>query len=70
MTRQVVHRYLDPVDEIWLATAQALGLRVQRSDDAYASYDGEGTLTITTQRALRRRRFAWRRSSSTSSATR
>jgi hypothetical protein len=48
VTRRVVHRYLDPVDEIWLATAQALGLRVRRSDDAYASYDGEGTLTITT----------------------
>jgi hypothetical protein len=49
MTREVVHRYLDPVDEIWLSTARALGLRVQRSDDAYASYDGKGTLTVTTR---------------------
>jgi hypothetical protein len=48
MMREVVHRYLDPVDEIWLATARRLGLSVRRGDEAYASYDGQGTLTITT----------------------
>ncbi|MFI5306443.1 MAG: YkgJ family cysteine cluster protein [Polyangiales bacterium] len=40
--------YVDPVDEIWLATARKLGLRVRRSDAAYASYDGRGELTIAT----------------------
>ena len=49
MPREPEHRYLDPVDEIWLATARKLGLRVQRSDAAYASYDGRGTLNIATR---------------------
>jgi hypothetical protein len=48
MPRELKHRYLDPVDEIWLATAHKLGLRIERSDAAYASYDGQGTLRITT----------------------
>lgn len=48
MPRTLTHRYLDPVDEIWLATAKKLGFEVQRSNDAYASYDGKGVLTIAT----------------------
>jgi hypothetical protein len=46
MQRETTHRYLDPVDEIWLATAKQLGIRVQRSPVAYASYDGHGVLTV------------------------
>lgn len=46
MARAVTHRYLDPVDEIWLATAKKLGFEVRRSDAAYASYDGSGVITI------------------------
>jgi hypothetical protein len=44
--RSIVHRYEDPVDLIWLQAAKDLGLDVQRSTDAYAAYDGKGTLTI------------------------
>lgn len=46
MERQPTHRYLDPVDEIWLAAARRLGLRVQRSTAAWAAYDGQGLLTV------------------------
>lgn len=45
-TRVPGRRYADPVDEIWLATARALGLRVERTDAAFAAYDGEGVLAI------------------------
>ena len=44
--RPIVHHYQDPVDLIWLRAAADLGLTIQRSAEAYASYDGKGTLTI------------------------
>ena len=44
--RSIKHTYHDPVDLIWLRAAADLGLTVQRSTDAYAAYDGQGTLTI------------------------
>lgn len=44
--RDVTHRYADPLDEIWIGAAQQLGLTIRRSDEAYAAYDGEGTLII------------------------
>jgi len=44
--RPVVHRYEDPVDLIWLRAATDLGLKIDRSADVFASYDGQGTLTI------------------------
>ena len=44
--RPIVHRYEDPVDLIWLRAAADLGLNIERSNDAYAAYDGKGTLTI------------------------
>jgi hypothetical protein len=46
MERRPMHRYVDPVDEIWLAAARRLGLRVRRSAEAFAAYDGQGVLTI------------------------
>lgn len=33
-------------DAIWLSAAQALGISVVRSADAYAAWDGNGTLTL------------------------
>jgi hypothetical protein len=45
-TRRVGHCYLDPLDQIWLTTAQRIGLRVERSGEVYASTDGAGTLRI------------------------
>ncbi len=44
--RPIVHQYQDPVDLIWLRAAADLGLKVERSAEAYAAYDGKGTLTI------------------------
>lgn len=41
-------RYRDPLDEIWLAAAARCGLRVERSAEVYASYDGAGVLTLST----------------------
>ena len=40
--------YVDPLDVIWTALAEELGLQIQRDDAAYASFDGAGTLTIGT----------------------
>ena len=44
--RSVTDRYNDPVDLIWSRAANDLGLTIQRSADAFAAYDGKGTLTI------------------------
>jgi len=44
--RSVTDRYEDPVDLIWIRAANDLGLTIQRSADAFAAYDGKGTLTI------------------------
>jgi hypothetical protein len=49
VSREVRRRYDDPLDLIWLACARACGIRVQRSDDVYASWDGQGTLTLSTR---------------------
>ena len=44
--RRIVHEYEDPVDLIWIRAALDLGLCIERTPDAFASYDGKGTLTI------------------------
>jgi len=44
--------YVDPLDVIWGALAEELGLKIQRNDDAYASFDGARTLTICTEAAF------------------
>jgi hypothetical protein len=44
--REVTHRYADPLDVIWLEAARRVGLRIARSDVAYACSDGRGTLTL------------------------
>ncbi len=52
MTRVPTHRYEDPLDAIWLACARELGLAVVRSDEVYASFDGERTLRLCTRAAF------------------
>lgn len=37
---------MDPLDQIWCETARRIGLRIERSDQVYASTDGRGTLRI------------------------
>ncbi len=46
MRRNIQAGYQDPADLIWLHAAGALGITVARSADAYASWDGQGTLTL------------------------
>ncbi|HEV7554010.1 MAG TPA: hypothetical protein VGO00_01080, partial [Kofleriaceae bacterium] len=52
MARDIHHRYGDPLAEIWLGAARQIGLRVERTADAYASTDGHGTLAIAIDAAL------------------
>jgi hypothetical protein len=46
--RPVSHVYDDPLDRVWLEAARDIGWTVRRAPDAYASFDGAGTLTLTT----------------------
>jgi len=46
VTREITHRYVDPLDRIWLGAARACGLQVVRSSEVFASTDGEGLLCI------------------------
>lgn len=50
--RIVSDAYHDPLDRIWLVTAERIGWRVVRSPEVYASYDGAGTLRIGTPETL------------------
>jgi hypothetical protein len=44
--RRIEHKYLDPLDQIWLTTARRIGLTIERGGDVYASTDGRSTLRI------------------------
>lgn len=46
MARRPAAPYLDPLDRVWLAAANRIGLDVERSEEVYASTDGAGTLAI------------------------
>lgn len=46
MAREILHEYRDPLDLVWLTTAARVGMRVERSGEVYASWDGRGTLTL------------------------
>jgi hypothetical protein len=45
-------RYIDPLECIWLGFASTIGMRVERSDEVYAAWDGAGTLTLSTPDAF------------------
>lgn len=45
-SRSITHRYEDPLALIWIACAEQVGFKVSRTSDAYATYDGNGTLLI------------------------
>lgn len=49
MARTVTHRYQDPLELVWLACAARLGMRVERSGEVYASWDGVNVLTLSTE---------------------
>jgi hypothetical protein len=46
VAREVTHRYVDPLAQVWIGAARRIGLSVERTADAYASTDGRGTLAI------------------------
>ncbi len=46
--RRITASYSDPVDIIWIETARRLGVRVVRSAEVFASWSGDGTLTLST----------------------
>lgn len=52
MSRSVTHHYEDPLDRIWIGTAERIGLRVVRDPSAFATTDGAGTLAIATPEGL------------------
>ena len=47
--RPIHHRYDDPLELIWLATARRLGLTIQRNPEVFATTDGTGLLLLSTQ---------------------
>lgn len=51
-TRVVSYVYRDPLSEVWIAAAHKIGLRVQRTTDAFAHSDGAGGLHIATEEHL------------------
>ena len=44
--RSIVHSYGDPLELVWRRTAAALHISIRRSGEVYASWDGNGTLTL------------------------
>jgi hypothetical protein len=48
VARLIDRRYADPLDLVWLHAVARLGWRVERSPEVFASWDGERTLTIST----------------------
>ena len=52
MPRKPKHRYLDPLDAVWLTAAARVGFAVERSHEVYAATDGRGTLWIGTPETL------------------
>jgi len=52
VARDVTHRYVDPLAQVWIGAARRIGLRVERTRDAYAATDGSGKLAIASDDAL------------------
>ncbi|MFK7818629.1 MAG: hypothetical protein AB8G99_07915 [Planctomycetaceae bacterium] len=50
--RSINLQYSDPLDVIWISAAEHMGMRVERSDEVFAAWDGQGTLKIGTPETL------------------
>ena len=50
--RAITHRYTDPLDLVWLAAAERLGMRIERSAGVYASWDGNSKLELASPETL------------------
>lgn len=45
-SRSIDYSYGDPLELIWRRTAAAMQITIRRSSEVYASWDGDGTLTL------------------------
>lgn len=45
-SRPIERHYRDPLEVVWVGAAEQLGFRIVRSDEVFASWDGERTLTL------------------------
>ncbi len=45
-------RYLDPLDALWTEAAARMGLRIERTDEVFASVDGYGRIRLGTPATL------------------
>ncbi len=52
--RQINKTYVDPLSIIWTHAAECMGIRIKRSVEVNASWDGKGILTIGTDETLDR----------------
>jgi hypothetical protein len=50
--RLVSRQYRDPLDQVWLGAAAAMGVTVSRSEDVFAAWDGQGSLVLGTDETL------------------
>lgn len=50
--RPITKTYDDPLELVWLHAATRMGMRIERSAEVNASWDGEGTLTLGTPETL------------------
>ncbi len=50
--RPIRHRYLDPLELIWVRAADRMGVRVLRDPELFAGTDGEGNLSLGTPETL------------------
>ncbi|MFK8004035.1 MAG: hypothetical protein AB8H86_31005 [Polyangiales bacterium] len=44
--RLVSRQYRDPLDQVWLGAAAAMGVKVSRSSEVFAAWDGAGGLVL------------------------
>lgn len=50
--RTILSEYQDPLDLVWLEACRRWGWKIDRSDQVFAAWDGNGTLTIGTTETL------------------
>ncbi len=50
--REITCKYADPIDVIWVRTAERLGMCVVRVPEVFASWDGRGCLSVGTGETL------------------
>ncbi len=52
LVRKIEKTYTDPLSLVWIDAAARMGMRIERSDEVNASWNGDGILTIGTPETL------------------